>query len=365
MAGEALHRTAARCTRPPRTLHFDVLDFTSPAWKSLYAGSYLQIVNSAPELWGYLYQHTEAPPRKKQAVIRVFDRVTYKRYRELLKTLKPDALLCTHFLPYAALSEQVLRDLRIPVYVATTDFDVHSLWINPVVRRYFVFNEESAWQLNAKGVERERILPVGIPVRPGFQSRGSRTAARRALGIPENQWTTLVLAGGFGVGRLQEIARSAAEAMGARAPRASTLVVVCGRNARAKSELEATRFPPSVDARIHGFVDDVAVLMRSADVIVSKSGGLTSAEAMACGVPMIVIDPIPGQESRNADLLVEHGAGWKAINLPHLTYKLGLVMDDPARLRRARRAARALGRPDAARQILEAVLRDLGRTKRA
>jgi processive 1,2-diacylglycerol beta-glucosyltransferase len=189
--------------------------------------------------------------------------------------------------------------------------------------------------------------------------------ARRALGLPEDRWTTLVLAGGFGVGRLQEIARAAAEAMGSRAPRPSTLVIVCGRNAKAKSELEATRFPRSVETRIHGFVDDVASLMRSADVVVSKSGGLTSAEAMASGVPMIVIDPIPGQESRNADVLVEHGAGWKAINLPHLTYKLGMIMDDPSLLRRARRAARSLGKPDAALRILETVLRDLRTTKSA
>jgi processive 1,2-diacylglycerol beta-glucosyltransferase len=111
-------------------------------------------------------------------------------------------------------------------------------------------------------------------------------------------------------------------------------------------------YPDNVTARVFGFVENIHELMNAADVLVSKAGGLTSAEAMALGLPMIIVDPIPGQETRNAEIIVEQRAGWKALDIANLGYKLKRVIEQPEMLATARVAAAGLGKPDAAHDIL-------------
>jgi processive 1,2-diacylglycerol beta-glucosyltransferase len=343
-----------------RTEHRDVLDMTTPFFKKVYAGSYLSMVNRTPELWGYLYQRSERRPYEKRGLIRLFDRFTYRHYVDVLRSLKPDAIVCTHFLPYISISSRLQRIPEAPlVYAATTDFDIHQLWVDPVVQSYSVFHEESAWQLRSKGVPPERIRVLGIPVQPEFRTRRPAKAVRRELGIPERSFTLLLLSGGFGVGRIEETVVRTMNLLGARASERFTMLVVSGRNEALRRNLERIAAPANVTLRVFGFVQNIHDLMDASDLLISKSGGLTSSEALAKGLPMIVIDPIPGQESRNADLLVEQGAAWKAINLANLAYKLTQVLDDRALLRGASAAARLLGRPEAASDILTGILNDL------
>lgn len=357
-AAEALHRTAAQLPVPLRTEHHDVLEFTTPLFRRLYAGSYLSMANSTPELWGYLYQRSERTPYRKQGLIRLFDRLMYRRYLSELTARRPDALVCTHFLPYLSIADD-LRTLHIPVFAVTTDFDVHQLWVNPVVERYSVFHEESAWQLASKGVPRERIAVHGIPVMPEFGTNAGAASSRADLGIPRSAFTILILSGGFGIGRIDSVVRQVLTGLEPLHRRRFTVLAVCGRNEQARTSVASITPPSHVELRTYGFVDTVHTFMAAADLLITKSGGLTSSEALARGLPMLIIDPIPGQESRNADLLVEHGAGWKAVNLANLIYKLSGLLRHPDRLQRARRAARELARPHAAADILKDIVHSL------
>ncbi len=359
-AAEALHRTAASGDLPIRTEHHDVLDLTSPAFKRLYAGSYLSMVNSAPELWGYLYQRAERSPYRKDLAIRLFDRLMYRRYVQEIRARRPDALVCTHFLPFISISS-VLRKMQMPVYAVTTDFDIHQLWVDPAVTRYSVFHDESKWQLRAKGIPEERIAVHGIPVMPEFAAHPARAAARRRLRLPSSALTVLVLSGGFGVGRIDTIVEEIVRTLASAPDRRATVLAVCGRNDEARARVASLPVPAHVTLRAFGFVENVPDLMAASDLLVSKSGGLTSSEALASALPMLIIDPIPGQESRNADLLVEHGAAWKAVNLANLSYKLTMLMRDRTLLSRARDAARTLARPTAARTILEDIVSHVSR----
>ncbi len=357
-AAEALHRTALAGDLPIRSEHHDVLDFTSPAFKRLYAGSYLSMVNSAPELWGYLYHRAERTSYRKDLAISLFDRLMYRRYVREIRTRRPDALVCTHFLPFISISP-FLREMGIPVYAVTTDFDIHQLWVDPAVTRYSVFHDESRWQLRSKGIPEERIGVHGIPVMPEFLALPSTAAARSRLRIPASALTVLVLSGGFGVGRIDSIVSEILRTLGSFPNRQATVLAVCGRNDKATARVAALPVPPNVILRPFGFVDNIPELMAASDLLVSKSGGLTSSEALASGLPMLIIDPIPGQESRNADLLVEHGAAWKAVNLANLSYKLTMLVRDPTLLPRARGAARSLARPNAATEILTDIVHHL------
>jgi len=361
-AAEALHRTASSSELPIHTENHDCLDFTTKVFKKIYAESYLSIVNRAPELWGYFYQLAEQRPYKKKGLLKIFDQVNYRRYLQTLVKFRPDAIICTHFLPFISISQEARKaGLKTPFFAATTDFDVHQYWVDPLIEKYYVYHEESSWQLQSKGIPPSRISAKGIPLVPEFQKSLAKDVARRQLRIEEGHFTLLILSGGFGVGRVEEVVRSVSDALEAFSPRKFTLLVVCGRNERAQSILSRAPFPDNIDPHIFGFVKNVHELMSASDLLVSKSGGLTSAEAMAKSLPMIVIDPIPGQETRNADLIVEHGAGWRAINLPNLIFKIRRLVEYPDILPAMRQSAATIAKPNAAYEILEDVHRHLER----
>lgn len=355
-AGVALEKAASTLPFPLKAKHYDCLDFTSKAFKKLYADSYLALINRAPELWGYLYSLAEGRPYRKRGLLRIFDNFNYQRYLKFLQAEQPDAIIATHFLPVISVSNKLRKaGIRAPIFAVTTDFDAHQYWVDPIVERYYVHHEESACQLQSKGVPEEKIAIHGIPLMQEFRSILDREAVRSRIGIDSRRLTLLIISGGFGTGRLEEIVHQTASTLGQQEGKEFTLLVVCGKNERLKRSLARYGFPLNVDAKIFGFADNVHDLMNASDLLVSKSGGLTSAEAMAKQLPMIIVDPIPGQETRNADLVVEHGAGWKAVDLANLSYKIRRVIQQPALLIKARDSAASLAKPDAANTILEDV----------
>ena len=355
-AAQALHQAVRSSKLPIRSEHFDCLDFTSRLFKQLYSQSYLAMVNRIPELWGYFYTQTEKKPYAKKGLLKIFDHFNYQRYLNALRSKRPDAILCTHFLPYVSISERLHHTtMNAPIFAVTTDFDVHQLWVNPVVTRYYVHHEESAWQLTAKGVQERKIAVKGIPVLREFgQQRGAK-ASRQILGIPGERFTVLVLSGGFGVGRIEPLVDHVASTLADYSRRRFNLLVVCGKNDRVRSHLEKKKFPHNIEMRVFGYVTNVHDLMAAADILISKSGGLTSAEAMSKHLPMIIVDPIPGQETRNAEMIVESGAGFLALDLPNVSYKLRRAIENPALLRRARAGTCELAKPHAAMDIVHDV----------
>lgn len=355
-AADALLQAARFSGLPLRAEHYDCLDFTSKAFKRLYSQSYLSMVNHIPTFWGYAYSQSERKQYTKKGLLALFDHFNYQHYLQSLTKLNPDAILCTHFLPYISISERARRArITAPFFAATTDFDIHQLWVDAIVSQYYVFQEESAWQLAAKGIPQERISVKGIPVGQEFTMTTEHRLARQRLEIPTNRFTVLLLSGGFGVGHVKEITQSVSHVLGSYARQTFNLLVVCGRNDALRSGLEQSGFPPNIHASVFGFVNNIHELMDAADILISKSGGLTSAEAMAKHLPMIIVDPIPGQESRNASMVIERGAGLLALDYHNLQFKLKKVIEDPSLLHHLRESAEALSKPLAAAEIIHDV----------
>ena len=165
----------------------------------------------------------------------------------------------------------------------------------------------------------------------------------------------LQLAGGFGVGPIETIFESILSV-----EKPLELVVVTGKNAAAKKKLESARPPKQHRVKILGFTDQMDELMTCADVVVSKPGGLTTSETLARGAAMVIVNPIPGQESRNSDYLLENGAAIKINNLPTLGMKLSTLLEDESRLRQLKENARRIGKPQAAFDVAVRALRLAG-----
>jgi processive 1,2-diacylglycerol beta-glucosyltransferase len=133
---QALHQVVRSGKLPIRSEHFDS---TSRLFMQLYSQSYLAMVNRIPELWSYFYAQTEKKPYTKKGLLKIFDHFNYQQYLNALRSKRPDAILCTLFLPPVSNSERLHhRTMNAPIFAVTTDFDVHQLWVNPVVTRYYV-----------------------------------------------------------------------------------------------------------------------------------------------------------------------------------------------------------------------------------
>ncbi len=157
------------------------------------------------------------------------------------------------------------------------------------------------------------------------------------------------------MGRIEPLVDHVASTLADYGRRRFNLLVVCGKDDRARSHLEKKKFPHNIEMRVFGYVANVHDLMAAADILISKSGGLTSAGAMSKHVPMIIVDPIPGQETRNAEMIVENGAGFLALDLHNVSYKLRRAIENPALLRRARADTCELAKPHAAMDIVHDV----------
>jgi processive 1,2-diacylglycerol beta-glucosyltransferase len=267
---------------------------------------------------------------------------------------RPDRIVCTHFLPAEILSHEIAGGRAgIPVYVQVTDFDLHPMWVTPGMAGYYAANEEVAARLTACGPVVATVRVTGIPVMPDFDPpRGmSRDAARREFALGEQGPIVLLMGGGSGIGDLTAQAEALLDL-----DQTPAVIALAGRSAAALAGLQklAAHYPGRLMPM--GFTDRVSDLMRAADLIVTKPGGLSTSECLALGRPMILSAPIPGQEERNADYLLEEGAALKAIDVLALRLRAGALLGDPPRLARMAKRARAIGRPYAARDVLDQVL---------
>ena len=358
-AAEALRCHAEAFGGAANATHLDVMDFVPTTFRKLYTDFYIKLVNKAPALWGYLYQfsHEAKTNSYMERLRRAVERLNTAALRREIERLQPDAIVCTHFLPAELLSRMLRKErLSCPVWVQVTDFDLHRMWVHEGMAGYFAANDEVAWRMQGCGIPPERIHVTGIPIMPAFAAPLDRVVCAKELGADPRKTTFLLMGGGAGLGSLDAVAARLLALEGD-----FQLIVLAGRNAAALAALQtlAARYPGRLFPQ--GFTDRVERMMACADLVITKPGGLTTSECLAMGLPMIVNSPIPGQEERNADFLLEQGVALKAVDGEALAYRIKHLLAHPAQLVQMRERALALGRPQAGLRVLEQVLGEGGK----
>jgi processive 1,2-diacylglycerol beta-glucosyltransferase len=349
-AAEAVVAAAKAGPARVETLHVDLLSLVPQEFRKLYGQQYIKLVEKLPQLWSYLYSKTDRPSRESLLgkLKRAAEKINTRKLNAQIEAFAPDAILCTHFLPAELLSRQRSRGRQLPpLWVQVTDFDVHALWVHPGVDHYCVASDEVAFRLADRGVPAEKIHVTGIPVMPQFTAPLERAICARELGLAADKFTVLMMAGGAGVGGLDELAARLLQL-----PHDLQLVALAGRNAELLERLQAlaARHPGKLFPL--GFTTTVERVMTAADLVVTKPGGLSVSECLAQRKPMLLVSPIPGQEERNADYLLEAGAAIKAVDGATLSFKLGRLLAQPQRLHAMSEAAHRIGTPRAARDVL-------------
>jgi processive 1,2-diacylglycerol beta-glucosyltransferase len=335
----------------------DALEFASPILRTFYASTYNRIVSKAPRVWGFFYRRAERVPAqgRRQRLRSTLSSWACRDFGEAARRFHADAILCTQFLPaevFALLRER--GKVQAPVYCAITDYSSHPIWIYRGVDRYFVATESVKEEIVDTGaVSADRIDVTGIPIDPRFASEMGVEAARRELGLDPDagRLTLLLMGGGFGWGPIEGMLEVVLAL-----PQSVQALVITGRNESLREKLANRVRGQESRIKVHGFTDRVHDFLEASDLLVGKAGGLTSSEAMARGVPIVALRPIPGQEERNCDYLQESGAAVRVHDLDELHFRLTHFLSNPEHLARMKTNARAIGRPRSAFRVAESIL---------
>ena len=329
--------------------HEDVLKFTNPLFRRLYAKGYIDLVNKAPELVGWMYDQLDEPWKNEKRRL-FFDKLNTKPLIKMIRECDPDWIVCTHFLPAEIVSDlKANGKLSCPQAIVVTDFDMHALWLSRNYEHYFVALDETMAYLETLGFPSEKITVSGIPIAPLFSETKSKARMREKYGLDPEMPTVILSLGGFGVGRIDRLLNALRSIR-----RPAQILAMCGRNEDLKRQLEAASNADDIVRVIAvGYTKAMDEYMTASDLIVGKPGGLTTCEALAKGLVFVIVNPIPGQEERNSDHLLENGAAIRSNNPATLGYKIEQLLDDPARLEQMHQNALAFARPRAALDIAD------------
>lgn len=339
---------AWRMLRPGDTVErVDLLEWVPRLQRKLYAEGYVKVVEHAPEVWGMMFRKTDDAGlmRRLSRVRRMWARATNARFVRHLRRFRPDAVVCTHFLPVEILGHLEGRGQPVFTTCVVTDFEAHALWLDQAVDLYCVATEETRASLVVRGVPEGEVRATGIPIAARFSQPVDANRVRQGMGLRDDLPVLLVLGGGFGMGPVAEIL-GALDGL----ERPFQVLVVAGRNAELRAQLAARDYRHPV--RVLGFVSNMHELMTVSDLVLTKPGGLTTSEALALGKPVFVLNPIPGQEAANSDFLLEKGAAAKVNHVEDLAFKVSQLLGS-RKLKEMAKAAAGLGRPDAARRVCE------------
>ncbi|MCU0490698.1 MAG: galactosyldiacylglycerol synthase [Chloroflexaceae bacterium] len=356
-AAEAL-ATAFERRQPGEVRVEDVLDHTPRLFRLAYARSYLELTDRAPLVWGYFYTQSNADPDLAEItnnIRKLVESIGTNGLKEVIKSFQPNAIICTHFLPMELLV-RLKRSAQLPqpVYCVVTDHAAHTFWTYTEIDGYFVPDAQTRDQLIERGVAPNQITVSGIPIDPAIAEPKDPNAVRWQHGLRPDRPLLTLFGGGVANERIRTIVQGLL-ASGAEA----TLVVVAGRNTTMVEALSDLQSSPTMDLRVLGYITYVDDLITTSDIVVTKAGGLIVSEVLARGVPLVVIDPIPGQEEWNADYVVSSGSGVQLRMAETVPQTVKHMLQRPAVLQEMRRCAVEVGRPRSALEIAEQVMDDL------
>jgi processive 1,2-diacylglycerol beta-glucosyltransferase len=333
----------------------DILDYGSRLFRTALTRAYLEVSGRTPLLWKMLYESSDLDDpdavAASNAVRARIERLPLRQLEGFVTSYAPDAIVCTHMFPLTVL-QRLKREgtLRQPLYCVITDFMVHSMWINDVVDGYFLASDPTREAMIARGVPPTILHVTGIPVKLEIADPKPMAAMRARHGLPADVPVITLFGGGIEPNRVRLVVR--------RLLQASTpglLIVAAGRSTTLAESMADLDDGPSMRLRRLGMIDYVDDLIAASDLVITKSGGLIVSEILARGTPMIVIDPIPGQEEWNADLVAGSGAGVQLRQPESVPLAALSLLSHPERLAVMREQAARVGRPRAALDIAEQI----------
>jgi processive 1,2-diacylglycerol beta-glucosyltransferase len=326
--------------------------YTYPLLEKIVNRAYMSVIKTTPGVWDYLYDNPKIF-KKSESIKNFLHKTSHKKIAQLIEKYQPDTVVCTQAFPCGMIADfKTEHKLNITVVGVLTDFAPHSYWINEGVDHYVVPSQEAKERFITKGVPAEKIKVYGIPIRTSFAVQLDKKTIAEKLGLDAQKPTVLIMGGGQGLGPIKQIVKSLV-----KIDMDFQMVVIAGINKKLIAKLQKFQKKTTKKILVYEYATNVDELMELATLIITKPGGMTTAESLVKGLPMVIVNPIPGQEMRNTDFLIEKGIGIRIDDTKDVGEEIELLLRSPERLTSMRKAARAHAKPEAALDISKLILK--------
>lgn len=326
--------------------------YTYPVLESVMNRVYMGMIKFTPQLWEYLYDNPRFAKRFEK-VKEFLHKSSHKKLHALISEFKPDIVICTQAFPCGMVADyKASHSLSFKVMGVLTDHAPHLYWVHSGIDYLVVPSENAKTRYIQEGYKEEQIKVFGIPIRMKFAEDQDRLLLCKKMGLDPQIPTILVMGGGQGLGPMKDAVKALMSLS-----RPLQMIVICGTNIKLVTWLRKCQRQTDKKIIFYDYANNVDELMTVSSLIVSKPGGMTTSESLAKSLPMVIVDPIPGQEERNAQFLVNHGVAIRVDDKRHIAQSIEELLKDEQRLANMRLSAGRLGRPNAAWDIAQFVLK--------
>ncbi|PIU41105.1 MAG: hypothetical protein COS99_07145 [Candidatus Omnitrophica bacterium CG07_land_8_20_14_0_80_42_15] len=331
----------------------DILDYSNAFLKWLYRRFYIILVQYTPSLWALVYYTLDIPwiYNLTKGLRTLTDTLNAKKFIDYICASRPDIIISTHFFSSEVVSFLKRKNIARPYLVSViTDFKLHTYWVSKEIDLFVVGNDALKEHLKRFGIDEEKIKVLGIPIELRFYQQLDKDILYQKLGIKKGLFTILIASGGFGVGPVKKIIEQFS-----KANIDVQIMVVCGKNKVLFEDIKKLQNLSKIPIKVYGFVDNMHELMEVADLLISKSGGMTASEAIAKGLPMIAVLPIPGQEMRNCQFLIENRVAIREDNPYNITKKVAWLFNNKEELNIMKKKTLTIKKPNPALSLAEII----------
>ncbi len=352
----AIQQTLRRMAPDVEAPAINGFGYTYPVLEKIVNRAYMSVIRRTPKVWDYLYDNPKIV-KNSQSIKQFLHKTSHEKLRMLFERHNPSVVVCTQAFPCGMVADyKRAYNIDMTLIGVLTDFSPHSFWINEGVDYYIVPSEDAKDRFIKKGVDERIIRVYGIPIRPKFAEKLDRRLIADKLGVDLSKPVILIMGGGQGLGPIRSTVKSLI-----KFDMEMQIMVVAGTNKKVIKSLKgyAERFPKRV--LVFEYVKNVDELMEVATLIITKPGGMTTAESLAKGLPMVVVNPIPGQEMRNTDFLIRKGIAVRIDNKADIGEEVDMLLRSPERLEAMRKAAYENAKPNAAVDIVKLILENINR----
>lgn len=332
-------------------LGINAFNYTNPISEKIINRLYMSVIKSAPQIWNYLYDNPKVVKRL-ESIKKTIHKFNSPKLKNLFDEFKPDVVACTQAFPCGMCADyKAAYKSDMPLVAVLTDYVPHSYWLYDEVDYYITPAEDVSARLAKKGIPAGKIKALGIPFEPKFNQRVDKKRIMHRLKLDPRLRTILIMGGGQGLGPIKTIIRTLEKVVDDIQE-----IIVCGTNKKLYNSLKRKIRKYKKKILLYGFVENIEELMSVSDLIISKPGGVTTAEVLSKNLPMIIVKPIPGQEENNTAYLTQKGAAIKVENPRRINRVVEGLLADADQLRHISEAQRRVSKPNASLDIAKLLL---------
>lgn len=346
-AAEAIEEFVKLKNKDSEIVHIDTIKYISPALHSLTIGSYLNSIKYYPNLFKYMYKFSNNSGEITYQVIKFLNSFVAEKLLPTIEELKPDIIIGTH--PFTAFMIQVLREkhnLMIPNLVCITDYGSHAYWVHPDVDWYIVAHDEMVQELAIQGTTKNKVLPLGIPIKASFLGTFDKCETRKKLGLDPDKTTVTIMGGSLGMGNLKKILKQIDSI-----PLDIQIVFIAANNESLYEDAMKISLKSNKNIAVLKYCNFMNALMQASDLLVTKPGGLTITEAFISKLPMAIFYAIPGQEIQNAEFLLKNGLAIDLDKGKNAGEQVMSLLLDKKKMESMRKKAEEFGKPYSTKHI--------------